>query len=54
MAKKRGELERLHGVYTNMLNKSGCVMHEGRATIVDPHTVEVAGKRYTVRAFLSV
>ena len=49
MVKKRAELERLHGVYNNMLKNSGCDMHEGRATIVDPHTVEVAGKRFTVR-----
>ena len=50
MAKKRAELVRLHGIYTNLLKNSGCDMIEGRATVVDPHTVEVAGKRYTVRS----
>ena len=49
LAKKRKELERLHGVYDSMLKKAGCDMFIGRATVVDPHTVEVDGKRYTVR-----
>ena len=50
LAKKRQELERLHGVYDSMLKKAGCDMFIGRATVVDPHTVEVDGKRYTVSA----
>ncbi len=50
LAKKRKELDRLHGVYMNMLQKAGCDMFEGRGTVVDAHTVEVNGKRYTVRA----
>ena len=50
LAKKRKELERLHGVYDSMLKKAGCDMFIGRATVVDPHTVEVDGKRYTVSA----
>ena len=50
MVKKRAELARLHDVYNTMLKNSGCDMFEGRATVVDPHTVEVAGKRYTVCA----
>jgi len=50
LAKKRTELERLHGVYDSMLKKAGCDMFIGRATVVDPHTVEVDGKRYTVSA----
>ena len=50
LAKKRKELDRLHGVYMNMLQKAGCDMFEGRGTVVDAHTVEVNGKRYTVRS----
>ena len=46
---KKQELARLNGVYLKLLDGAGVRYLEGRGTIVDPHTVEVAGKRYTVR-----
>ena len=44
---KKQELARLNGVYLKLLDGAGVRYLEGRGTIVDPHTVEVAGKRYT-------
>lgn len=45
---KDKELERLNGVYTRLLDGSKVARHEGRARVVDPHTVEVTGKAGTV------
>jgi len=47
---KDREIERLNGIYRNLLRT--CDVYDGRATIVDPHTVEVLGKRYTSRYIL--
>lgn len=52
LAKKNAELQRLNGVYGNILKNSGVEFIEGRGTIMDAHTVEVAGKRYTARNIL--
>lgn len=41
---KDKELERLNGVYTRLLDGSQVARHEGKARVVDPHTVEVTGK----------
>ncbi len=49
---KDRELDRLHGIYVRMLRDAGVTMLEGFATVVDPHTVEVGGKRYTARHVL--
>jgi glutathione reductase (NADPH) len=49
MEKKRAELKRLNGVYGGIMEKAAVEVIEGRATIVDPHTVEVNGKRYTTK-----
>ncbi len=46
-AAKDQELDRLNGVYKRLLRDSGVQLIEGRGRVVDPHTVEVAGKRYT-------
>ncbi|MDR0781548.1 MAG: glutathione-disulfide reductase [Pseudomonadales bacterium] len=43
---KRQELTRLNGVYRRLLEQSGVQLYEGRAQLVDAHTVEVAGQRY--------
>lgn len=48
MQNKNKELDRLNGVYMNLLNKAGVKYIEGRGTLVDAHTVEVNGKQYTV------
>jgi glutathione reductase (NADPH) len=49
MDKKDAELLRLTGVYMKLLDNAGVDVHEGRGKIVDPHTVEVNGKKYTAR-----
>ncbi|KAF7818389.1 Glutathione reductase, chloroplastic [Senna tora] len=52
MANKNAELHRLTGIYKNILNNAGVKLIEGRGKIVDPHTVDVNGKRYTARHIL--
>jgi glutathione reductase (NADPH) len=47
IANKDREIERLNGVYASLLDQAGVTRIEGRARIVAPHTVEVAGARYT-------
>ncbi|MDI3290516.1 glutathione-disulfide reductase [Polyangium sp. 15x6] len=49
---KDRELDRLHGIYVRMLRDAGVTTIEGFARIVDPHTVDVGGKRYTARHLL--
>ena len=52
VARKDEELERLEGVYHRMLRDAEVEVIDGRGVIVDPHTVEVAGKRYTAERIL--
>lgn len=52
VAAKDREVDRLNGVYLRLLRDSGVTVLEGRGKVVDPHTVEVAGKRYTARYIL--
>ncbi len=47
IAKKDRELDRLNGIYLNLLKNSNVQLFEDRAKLVDVHTVEVAGKRVT-------
>jgi glutathione reductase (NADPH) len=47
IAAKDNEIGRLSQIYINMLNNSGVEIIDGRGVVVDPHTVEVAGKTYT-------
>ncbi len=47
IAAKDRELDRLHGIYVNLLKGANVAIFEGHAQLVDPHTVEVAGKRLT-------
>jgi len=44
---KDAEIERLGRVYAGLLDDAGVTRIEGRARIVDPHTVEVDGRRMT-------
>jgi glutathione reductase (NADPH) len=46
------EIARLEGIYRNLLKQSGVAEVDGRAVVVDPHTVEVAGRRITARHLL--
>ena len=52
MAAKDREIARLEGIYRNLLAQSKVDAIDGRATIVDAHTVEVAGRRVTARHIL--
>ena len=52
IAAKNNELDRLEKIYVNMLRNSGVEIIEGRGVLVDPHTVEVAGRRYTAENIL--
>jgi glutathione reductase (NADPH) len=47
IAAKDREITRLEGLYRKMLAGAGATVIDGRAVLVDAHTVEVAGKRYT-------
>jgi glutathione reductase (NADPH) len=52
IAAKDKEIGRLSQIYVNMLNSSKVRIFEARAAIVDPHTVEIGGKRYTAENIL--
>ncbi|HBK04835.1 MAG TPA: glutathione-disulfide reductase [Acetobacteraceae bacterium] len=47
IAAKDREITRLEGIYRKLLNGAGARIFDGRATLVDAHTVEVNGERYT-------
>ncbi|MGB0749345.1 MAG: glutathione-disulfide reductase [Magnetospiraceae bacterium] len=49
---KNTELDRLEAVYHRILRDAGVSMIEGRGRVVDPHTVEIAGKTYTAKYIL--
>ena len=48
MENKNRELDRLNGVYRKLLDGAGVEYIEGRGKVVDAHTVEVNGQKYTV------
>lgn len=43
---KTAEIDRLNGIYRRMLENSGCELIDGRARIIDPHTVRVGERDY--------
>jgi glutathione reductase (NADPH) len=47
IAAKDREITRLERIYRKLLTGAGATVFDGRATFVDAHTVEVAGKRVT-------
>ncbi|HEX3861855.1 MAG TPA: glutathione-disulfide reductase [Stellaceae bacterium] len=47
IAAKNKELDRLEQIYINMLRNGKVEIIDGRGVAVDPHTVEVNGRRYT-------
>jgi glutathione reductase (NADPH) len=49
---KDREIARLNGVYAKLLEEAGVAHIEGRARVVDPHTVEVEGQRFTAENIL--
>jgi glutathione reductase (NADPH) len=52
IAAKDREIGRLEGIYRKMLRDANVALVEGRARLVDAHTVEIAGKRYTAANIL--
>ncbi|KMW60439.1 Glutathione reductase [Candidatus Rhodobacter oscarellae] len=49
----RSELDRLEGIYRTNLGRPGTTIYDQRATIVDPHTVQLAdGSRHTTKHIL--
>ncbi|WP_323160533.1 glutathione-disulfide reductase [Pseudomonas fluorescens] len=52
IANKDREINRLNGIYRNLLVNSGVTLHEAHAKIVGPHVVEVNGERYTAKNIL--
>jgi len=49
---KTTEIERLNGIYNNMINSSGADLFDGRATVTGPHQIEVNGKGYSAKVIL--
>ena len=47
IANKNREIQRLNGIYRNLLVNSGVSLLEGHARILGPHQVEVNGQTYT-------
>jgi len=52
IAAKDRELDRLNAIYLRLLRDAGVRVLDGRGTIVDAHTVEVAGQRFTAKHIL--
>jgi glutathione reductase (NADPH) len=47
IANKDREIHRLNGVYRRLLTEAGATILEGRATLIDAHTVSINRSRYT-------
>jgi glutathione reductase (NADPH) len=52
IANKNREIERLNGVYRNLLVNSGVTLLEGHARLLDEHSVELEGQRYSAKHIL--
>lgn len=52
IANKNREIQRLNGIYRNLLVNSGVRLLEGHARLLDPHSVEVDGQRYSAAKIL--
>jgi len=52
LANKDREIARLNGVYERVLSLAGVEIMRGRASVVDAHTVEIGGRRFTARHIL--
>jgi glutathione reductase (NADPH) len=52
IAAKDREIGRLEGIYRKMLRDANVTLIEGRARLLDAHTIEVGGKRYTAANIL--
>ncbi|MCH2173291.1 glutathione-disulfide reductase [Myxococcota bacterium] len=52
ISNKDREIERLNGIYAGLLDSAGVERFQGRAVVVDPHTIEVSGRRVTAEHIL--
>ena len=52
IANKDIEIDRLNGIYKELLSDAGVTLIEAHGRIVDQHTVEVAGERYSAKHIL--
>lgn len=52
IANKNREIQRLNGIYRNLLVNSGVQLLEGHARLLDGHTVEVDGQRFSAKHIL--
>jgi len=52
IANKDKEIQRLNGIYRRLLEGAGVTVFDGRAKLIDEHTVEVAGQRVTAERIL--
>jgi glutathione reductase (NADPH) len=52
IANKDREIQRLNGIYKNLLVDSGVTLLQAHARLVDGHTVEVEGRHYTAEHIL--
>ncbi|WP_347986429.1 glutathione-disulfide reductase [Methylomonas sp. AM2-LC] len=52
IANKNAEVEHLHAVYRTRLQKSGANVISGKATLLNEHTVMVAGSQYSAERIL--
>ena len=52
IANKDNEISRLNGIYESLLSNANVTIHNGRATLADPHTVEIEGKQFTAERIL--
>lgn len=52
IANKNREITRLNGIYRTLLVNSGVSVLTGHARLIDAHTVEVEGQRYTAKHIL--
>ncbi len=49
---KNREIERLNGIYRNLLENNKVTIFDSRATVLDPHSVQVGDQRVTARYIL--
>jgi glutathione reductase (NADPH) len=52
LSNKDREIARLNGVYERVLSLAGVEIMRARASVVDPHTVEIGGRRFSARHIL--
>ncbi|MFT4564904.1 MAG: glutathione reductase (NADPH), partial [Gammaproteobacteria bacterium] len=52
ISNKNKEILRLNGIYQQLLNNAGVTIYDGRATLVDAHTVSINGENVTAERIL--